>query len=184
VSEKIIHFGEFVRWRRINARKTTEELSRELGLTSRRLIAIEAMPKPEIQHTTLVAIAQAFGIDPEQFEQVWKSTPVPVTRRRSGPSTDEARRFNSACAAIGINPTEGMRRLRSWIVAQDEATLRRALNYIPPHRIGWHPPDGMFTDAVDHLQDPARAAQNRLGRRAASSAKSPESGETSAGTRH
>jgi transcriptional regulator with XRE-family HTH domain len=184
MSEKIIHFGEFVRWNRINRQLTTEALGRELDLTARRVIAIEQMPKPDIQHTTTVALSRAFGIDPEDFDRVWKSTPVPVTRRKKGPTTDEARRFTQACAHVGIPPIEGMRRLRSWIVEQDEETRTRALTYVPPHRIGEVQADSMFTDAVDHLQYPAESVRRRLGQRAASSARSPGSDATSENTRH
>lgn len=179
VSEKIIHFGEFVRWNRIKSGKSTEDLARELGLTSRRVIAIESMNHPEVQHTTVVALGRAFGMEPEEFEHAWKSTPVPVTRRKRGPTTDEARVFNRACAVAGITPLEGLRRLRSWIVAQDEKTLNAALHFIPPHRAGIAQADSMFTDPVDHLQDPAEAARLRIGRQAASSARSPESDATS-----
>jgi transcriptional regulator with XRE-family HTH domain len=184
MSEKIIHFGEFVRWHRINKRMTTEEVGRQLNLTARRVIAIEAMPKPDVQHTTLVAVAQLFGIDPEAFDQLWKTTAVPVTRRKKGPTTDEARRFTQACAQVGIAPIEGMRRLRSWIVEQDEETRRRALSYVPAHRIGEVEADSMFTDAVDHLQYPAESVRRRLGQQAASSARSPGSDATSENKRH
>jgi transcriptional regulator with XRE-family HTH domain len=182
MSEKIVHFGEFVRWNRINKRMTTEALGRELGLTARRVIAIESMPKPDIQHTTLVALGQVFGYSPEAFDRVWKETPVPVTRRKMGPTTDEARRFTLICRKAGIAPIEGMRRLRSWIVEQDEETQQRALSYVPPHRIGAVEADSMFTDAVDHLQYPAESVRRRLGQRAASSARSPGSGATSENT--
>jgi transcriptional regulator with XRE-family HTH domain len=161
VKEKIIHFGEFVRWNRVKSNKTTEALGREVGLTARRLIAIEAMAEPNVQHTTLAALASAFGFDPETFGDEWKKTPVPVTRRKVGPTTDEATRFSAACAAVGTNPAEGQRRLRSWIIEQDAATQQAALSYIPPHRKG-------FTDAVDHLQNPAQAVVKRVGRQAAS----------------
>jgi transcriptional regulator with XRE-family HTH domain len=164
VKNKIIHFGEFVRWNRVKSNKTTEALGREIGLTARRLIAIEAMPTPEVQHTTLAALAGAFGFDPETFEEQWKNTPVPVTRRKTGPTTDEASRFNAACTTAGTNPAEGLRRLRSWIVEQDAATQQAALSYIPPHRQG-------FTDPVDHLQHPAQAVATRLDRQANQPAK-------------
>lgn len=179
MSQKIIHFGEFVRWNRINAGKTTEEFGRELGLTARRVIAIEAMSKPEVQHTTVVALARAFGIEPEAFEHAWKTTPVPVTRRKQGPTTDEARRFTQMCATLGITAVEGMRRLRSWIVEQDPQLQHKALSYVAPHRTGFVKADSMFTDPVDHLQDPAEAARIRLGRQAASLAKSRGSDATS-----
>jgi transcriptional regulator with XRE-family HTH domain len=169
VSEKIIHFGEFIRWKRVTSGKTTDALGREVGLTARRLIAIEAMATPEIQHTTMASLARAFGIDPEQFDSVWKSTPVPVTRRKAGPTTDEARRFNAACAAAGTTQAEGLRRLRSWLVEQDQATQIAALSFIPPHR--QPSASGEFTDAVDHLQDPAEAVKKRAGEKAARSAK-------------
>jgi transcriptional regulator with XRE-family HTH domain len=164
VKDKIIHFGEFVRWNRVKANKTTEALGREVGLTARRLIAIEAMAEPRVQHTTLAALATVFGFDPETFGEKWKSTPVPVTQRKPGPTTDEAARFTAACAAANTTPAEGLRRLRSWIIEQDEKIQLAALSFIAPHRKG-------FTDAVDHLQNPAQAVAKRLGRRASRSAK-------------
>jgi transcriptional regulator with XRE-family HTH domain len=173
VSDKIIHFGEFVRWNRVQAGKTTEKFGSEVGLTARRVIAIEAMAKPDVQHTTLVALAKAFDIEPEEFERVWKSTPVPVTKRKKGPTTDEASRFSIACVASKVTPAEGMRRLRSWIVVQDEKTQKQALGFLAPHRIP------AFTNVVDHLQDPADAERKRIGRKAARAAKSRGSASTS-----
>jgi transcriptional regulator with XRE-family HTH domain len=164
VKDKIIHFGEFVRWHRTKASKTTEELGRAVGLTARRLIAIEAMAEPNVQHTTLAALANAFGFDPETFGDEWKKTPVPVTRRKTGPTTDEATRFSAACIAAGTTPAEGQRRLRSWIIEQDEKTQLEALRFIPSHRRG-------FTDAVDHLQNPAEAVAKRAGHQASQSGK-------------
>ena len=127
MSEKIIHFGEFVRWHRTQAGKTTEAFGREIGLSSRRVISIEAMAKPDVQHTTIVALARVLGIEPAEFDRVWRSTPVPVTKRRKGPSNDEATRFSVACSANGVTPVEGMRRLRSWITMQNEETQMRVL---------------------------------------------------------
>jgi transcriptional regulator with XRE-family HTH domain len=177
MNEKIIHFGEFIRWNRVRSNKTTEALGREIGITARRLIAIEAMAQPDVQHTTMAALANAFGFDPETFGEVWKSTPVPVTRRKAGPTTNEASRFSAACAAAGTTPIEGQRRLRSWIIEQDKKTQLEALSYIPAHR------QTSFTDAVDHLQDPAEAVKTRLGRQAEdAAAKSPGSASTGENT--
>ncbi len=169
VSEKIIHFGEFIRWHRVQSNKTTEALGREVGLTARRLIAIEAMATPDVQHTTMAALANALGFDPETFNEKWQSTPVPVTRRKAGPSTDEARRFNAACERAGTTPIEAMRRLRSWIVEQDQKTQLAALTFIAPHR---QPPE--FTDAVDHLQDPAQATKDRIAQQATQATNPPQ----------
>jgi transcriptional regulator with XRE-family HTH domain len=173
VTDKIIHFGEFVRWNRVNAGKTTEEFGREVSLTARRVIAIEAMAKPDVQHTTIVALAKAFNIDPEDFDRVWQSTPVPVTKRKKGPTTDEATRFATACAAAGVTTAEGLRHLRSWLVAQDEETQQAALGFIAPPRGPL-----MFNAAVDHLQDPAEAAQKRIAQQATKQAKSRGSAST------
>jgi transcriptional regulator with XRE-family HTH domain len=179
VSEKIIHFGEYIRWNRVSAGKTTEAFGREVGLTARRLIAIEAMAKPDVQHTTMVALARAFHVDPEEFDSVWKTTPVPVTRRKAGPTTDESRLFSQACAASGVSPAEGMRRLRSWFVQQDAKLQKAALGFVPEHRQN---ATGMFTDPVDHLQDPAEATRQRAGRKA-SAEKSAGSDSTSGNKR-
>jgi DNA-binding XRE family transcriptional regulator len=163
VKEKIIHFGEFIRWHRVQAGKTTEALGREIGLTARRLIAIEAMAKPDVQHTTMASLARVFKIDPEQFDTVWQTTPVPVTRRKPGPSTDEARRFAAACSAAGVTQVDGTRRLRSWIIEQPPSVQREALAFVG----GRHAVDESFTHVVDHLQDPAEAARERVGKMAA-----------------
>ena len=184
MSEKIIHFGEFIRWHRVRGNKTTEELGREVGLTARRLIAIEAMATPDVQHTTMAALANAFGFDPETFNETWKTTPVPVTRRKAGPTTDEARRFSAACELAGTTPIEGMRRLRSWIVDQDEKTQITALSFIASQRRA-----AGFTDAVDHLQDPTEAVKKRIGQKAEqranpSAAKPPGSAATGESKRH
>jgi transcriptional regulator with XRE-family HTH domain len=182
MNEKIIHFGEFIRWNRVRSNKTTEALGRDIGITARRLIAIEAMAQPDVQHTTMAALANAFGFDPETFGEVWKTTPVPVTRRKTGPTTDEASRFNAACAAAGTTPVEGQRRLRSWIIAQDPKIQLEALSFVPPHR----QTEPAFTDAVDHLQDPTEALKTRLAHQAdshaAGSAKSPGSASTGENT--
>jgi hypothetical protein len=168
MSEKVIHFGQFVRWNRINSGKTTDEFGREVSLTARRVIAIEAMATPDVQHTTMVALARALGIEPADFDKVWRSTPVAVMERKTGPTTDESRRFAIACSTAKILPAEGMRRLRSWLVAQDPATQKEILSFHRPA------PNAvpMFTDLVDHLQDPAAAVRHRVGRKAAGPAKS------------
>jgi Helix-turn-helix domain len=175
VSEKIIHFGDFIRWHRVQAGKTTDALGREVGLTARRLIAIEAMATPDVQHTTMASLARVFGFDSEEFREVWKTTPVPVMRRKAGPTTDEARRFSLACAAAGTTPVEGMRRLRSWIVEQDSKTQMQALSFVAPHRQPAENTAEAFTDPVDHLQHPAQAVKKRIGAKAARAAGSAES---------
>ena len=174
MSEKVIHFGQFIRWNRINSGKTTDVFGRDIGLTARRVIAIEAMATPDVQHTTLVALARAMGIEPADFDKVWRSTPVSITERKTGPTTDESRRFAIACSAARIAPAEGLRRLRSWLVAQDPATQKKVLSF---ERHTAPPP--LFTDLVDHLQDPAADVRRRVGRKAASAAKSTGSASTS-----
>jgi hypothetical protein len=179
VNTKIIHFGEFVRWHRVNqAVMTTEAFAREVGLTARRLIAIEAMATPDIQPTTRAALAKAMGIEPDDFDRKWKSTPVEVTRRKAGPTTDEARLFRAACAASNITPVEGTRRLRSWFVTLPPETQREALAQAGP-----------FTDAVDHVQDPADSARQRIGKRSATghsttTPETPPAAAAKSGSRH
>lgn len=165
MSEKITHFGEFIRYHRRRQGQTTEAYARKLGITGRRLIAIEKMAVPEIQHTTLTALAREMGIDPDDFDRAWRETPVAVTRRRAGPTTDESSRFNSACRVANVSPTEGMRRMRSWLVAQDSATQQKVLSFRRPGSST----EPQYTDLVDHVQDPAEAARKRIGERAAKS---------------
>jgi transcriptional regulator with XRE-family HTH domain len=171
--EKIIHFGEFVRWNRVKTGKTTEAFGKEVGVTARRLIAIEAMSTPDIQATTRAALARVIGIDPESFDDAWRSTPVPVTHRKSGPTTDEARLFRIACDNASVTPAEGMRRLRTWLVMQPADVQRAALSK-----------DGPFTQAVGHAQDPAESARARIGRRAASAENPPAPDSRTENKRH
>jgi hypothetical protein len=163
---RVIHFGQFMRWHRVNGGKTTDAYARQLGLTARRLIAIEAMAEPAVQHTTLAALARSMDMTLEEFDQAWRTTPVPVTDRKPGPSTDPARRFTAACGAVGISTAEGLRRLRLWVNDQPPETQRAVLSYTGEGDA----PEPRFTKAVDHLQDPARLNADRIGERARQSA--------------
>ena len=169
MSDPIIHFGEFLRFHRIGAGKTTEAFAREVNLTARRLIAIEAMAAPEVQHTTLLQFARALSMDVPTLQQAWQTTPVPVTRRRPGPVTDSARCFAAACREAKLSPAEAMRRLRVWLLAQDPATQHRILctasadaNTAP-----------LYTDLVDHVQDPAAEVRRRIAAKKKRAARSP-----------
>ena len=155
---RVTHFGQYVRWHRVNGGKTTDAYARALGLTARRLIAIEAMAEPAVQHTTLAALARSMGMTMEELDRAWRSTPVPVTHRKPGPSTEPARRFTAACLAVGIAPAEGFRRLRLWVIDQPPDVQRAVLSHtaVAP----------TFTAAVDHLQDPATLTAERVGERA------------------
>ena len=164
------HFGQFLRWQRVNAGQTTDAFARRLGLTARRLIAIEAMAEPAVQHTTLAAVARQMNLSMGELDQAWRTTPVPVTVRKAGPTTDAARGFGAACAAAGVTPAEGLRRLRLWVIGQPPDVQRAALSPPPPTTT---PP---FTAAVDHLQDPATATAERVGTRGRGAAKRPPAG--------
>ena len=163
---RVVHFGQFIRWHRVNAGQTTDAFARRLGLTARRLIAIEAMAEPAVQHTTLAAIAKVMDKSMEELDQAWRSTPVPVTGRKTGPSTDAARRFTAACGLVGIAPAEGLRRLRLWVIDQPPEVQRTVLSHVATAAAD----TPRFTAAVDHLQDPAKATAERVGHRARRSA--------------
>ncbi len=167
----MIHFGQFMRWHRVNGGKTTDAYARQVGLTARRLIAIEAMAEPAVQHTTLAALAKAMDMSMEEFDRAWRSTPVPVTDRKTGPSTDPARRFTAACNAVTIAPAEGLRRLRLWIIDQPPEVQREVLSYVGNN--GVQEAEPRFTKPVDHLQDPAQAVADRIGARARRQATKP-----------
>ena len=165
-SNRVIHFGQFLRWHRVNGGKTTDAYARLLGLTARRLIAIEAMAEPAVQHTTLAALAKSMDMSMEELDAAWRSTPVPVTDRKPGPSTDPARRFTAACLAVGINPAEGLRRLRLWVIDQPPDVQRTVLSHTGAAAGEAGGPEPRFTKLVDHLQDPAEATADRIGERA------------------
>lgn len=176
MADSIGHFGEYVRWHRIQSGQTTDAFGSAIGVTARRLVAIEAMPQPVVQHTTLVAIAKGMGFTLAELDRAWRTTGVTVTRRKAGPSNDEARRYAQACREAGVSPAEGMRRVRSWLVVQDSATQHAALSF----KRGTGDDGSEFNQLVEHLQDPAQAARQRVGR-AATSAKPRGSASTSAG---
>ena len=161
-TDRVTHFGQFVRWHRVNAGKTADRYAADLGLTGRRVIAIEAMAEPAVQHRTLAALARSMDLTMEELDRAWRTTPVPRTQRRSGPTTDAAHRFAAACAAVGTTPPEGIRRLRRWLIDQPPAVQRAALSGAP---VGTAPAP-RFTAPVDHLQDPASAQAGRVAARA------------------
>jgi hypothetical protein len=163
-AQRVTHFGQFVRWHRVNAGLTADAYARQLGLTGRRLFAIEAMPAPAVNQTTLVAIAKSMGLATEDLDAAWRSKPVPHTPRRSGPTTDAAQRFAAACRLVGVEVPEGLRRLRRWFLTQPEDLQRAALSYTGTGGEAEGSP--RFTAAVDHLQDPAAVQARRVGGRA------------------
>ena len=175
-AERVIHFGEYLRWHRVSAGRTTEEMAKAVGLTTRRWIAIEAMASPDVHPSTLGAVAKAIGMSISRLDQAWRTTAVPVTRRKAGPTTDVARRFNAACRAVGVTPNEGLRRLRHWLVQQPKPVQLAAVGFAPP------PPDSAddfenvtpadgalptFTAVVDHLRIPATAERREADARRA-----------------
>ncbi len=176
MSDKVIHFGQFIRHHRLQAGKTTEAFGREAGLTARRVIAIEKLATPEIHNATAVKLAKAIGVHPQKFDALWRNTPVPMTDRRPGPTTDEARRFGIACDASRITTAEGLRRMRTWLIHQPASVQKQVLEFDPAV-------DPLFTDLVDHLQDPADAVRRRAGQTAASSGGSAGSAATTGNKR-
>jgi transcriptional regulator with XRE-family HTH domain len=172
---KVIHFGQFIRYHRLRAGKTTEAFGREIGLTGRRVIGIEAMATPDVQQTTLTALARALQLDPDELDSAWRRTPVPLSARRAGPTTEAAQRFAAACRAAGISPAEGLRRLRGWLIAQDEPTQQQVLRCGPPDVAANTTPPTLYTDLVDHLQDPAQTTRQRISARAGRSRPRPQS---------
>lgn len=89
-----IHFGWFVREKRLERGWTLRKLSDESGVTATRLVAIEKMPEPQIQQTTFSRIASALGMKSDELEREWRQTEVrePKLRKASySPGNGEAR---------------------------------------------------------------------------------------------
>ncbi len=169
-ADRVIHFGEYLRWHRVSAGQTTDEMAKAVGLTTRRWIAIEAMAVPDVQPSTLGAVAKAIGMTISDLDRAWRTTAVPVTRRKAGPTTDVARRFAAACRAAGVTPNEGLRRARHWLVQQPKAVQLAAVGFVPSvpefddDFTNVRPAaDALpkFTSVVDHLQDPAAVRRRR-----------------------
>ena len=162
MAESTGHFGEYLRWMRTQANQTTEEFGEAIGVSARRLVAIELMPEPVVQHRTLIAIAKAMKLSLAELDHAWRTTPVTVTRRKAGPTNTEARLYARACERAGVSLAEGMRHVRSWLVTQDEATQVAALRFTKSSESD----EAGFSGLVDHVQDPAEATRDRVGRTA------------------
>lgn len=85
VDKKVIHFGYFVRWRRETVRQwTRKRLALEVGMTERRLAAIEELPEPKLYGANMAKLSAALGMEPDELRTAWKVTPVPVPVKRKG----------------------------------------------------------------------------------------------------
>ena len=83
--KKVIHFGYFVRWRRETVRQwTRKRLALEVGMTERRLAAIEELPEPTLHGANMAKLSAALGMEPDELRTAWKVTPVPVPVKRKG----------------------------------------------------------------------------------------------------
>jgi transcriptional regulator with XRE-family HTH domain len=96
----IVHFGNFVRWDRIKRGWSLAEMASKVGLTEKRLWAIEKMPEPVSYGTTIASISQVLGYKPEEFDSIWRAASLPASAREKVPGQGCA-----SCANAGIAPT-------------------------------------------------------------------------------
>jgi len=75
-SDKAIHFGRFVAWKRLGLGLSREEFAQRAGVTGRHMATIEAMPEPDIYDTTFGGIAQVLRMQPEELAEAWRREPV------------------------------------------------------------------------------------------------------------
>jgi len=139
------------------------------------------MAKPESNTPRWRLLPGYLKIDPEQFDTVWQTTPVPVTPPQARPSTDEARRFAAACSA---RVTQWM--ARAACAPGSSTTHPRCSARRWPFVGGRHAVDEGFTHVVDHLQDPAEWLWERVGKMAdrATQPGSPPQAKTRIADRH
>lgn len=82
---KVIHFGYFLRSRRIANGWTIKKMASEAKLTEPRIVAYEKMPEPVMYDSSFGRVAAALGVEPDELDQAWRVTPVEPPRERRRP---------------------------------------------------------------------------------------------------
>jgi transcriptional regulator with XRE-family HTH domain len=101
-ADMAIHFGAFIRQKRVRQKKSIRKLAAAAGVTEKRLWAIEGMAQPKIYDQTKEAIASALGMTSEQLDEAWQATPVPVRAR----ATDPLGRLEKFAKRLGLSPAQ------------------------------------------------------------------------------
>jgi transcriptional regulator with XRE-family HTH domain len=145
-TDKEIHFGRFVRWKRLDLDMSRDDLAAKSGLSGRHLATIESSAKPDVQDATYAALARGLGMTSTQLDEAWSSTPVSsrLPRKRKGKRTGAADELPGAIAQLfagdpvavkdlteiarldGVTP--GQLLVRAWM----ELRNRRKNGYAPP----------------------------------------------------
>jgi transcriptional regulator with XRE-family HTH domain len=98
-SDKAVHFGRFVAWKRLALGLSREEFGQRAGVSGRRMAAIEAMPEPGVFDTTFGGIAMALRMKPEELAEAWRREPVSTKFPRK-PKGKRLRADDSAAARL------------------------------------------------------------------------------------
>jgi transcriptional regulator with XRE-family HTH domain len=79
-----IHFGRYIRQKRLRARLSLDRMAEKAGISGKRLWQIEQMKESAVLlGQTIEGIARAIDTTADQLEAAWKVTPVPI-RAKNG----------------------------------------------------------------------------------------------------
>lgn len=139
---KDIHFGRFVREKRLEKGLSLKEFAGEVGITEKRIWDIEQMAAPQINDRTLYGLARAAGMGVAEFEQAWQVTPVkkrPMRKAGAKPGrlriirvdSDTYVRLEHLAARTGIT-------VEAYIAKHAQASTRKLIiqSSPPPGRSG------------------------------------------------
>jgi transcriptional regulator with XRE-family HTH domain len=112
-TDKEIHFGRFVRWKRLDLDMSRDDLAAKSGLSGRHLATIESSAKPDVQDATYAALARGLGMTSTQLDEAWSSTPVSsrLPRKRKGKREGAAGDLPGAIAQLFAGDPVAMRDL-------------------------------------------------------------------------
>lgn len=105
---KRIHFGNFIRSRRIALGLTVRKFSVAADLSEPRVVAIEKMDVPRMYDSTLGRVAQVVGFtSPEELHNAWNTTPVAPPEKRAGRDAQaELKSLSTRAGSAGLTAEE------------------------------------------------------------------------------
>jgi transcriptional regulator with XRE-family HTH domain len=81
----VIHFGHYIRGKRVAKGWTIRKFSAVTGITEVRLIAYEKQAAPVMYDSTFGKLALALGVTPEELDRGWRTTEVEEPQERTAP---------------------------------------------------------------------------------------------------
>lgn len=127
--KRVIHFGFFIRWRRVHFCKMKRPpFAALIRLTPERIWAIEKNPEPKVNETTFAALEEACGFKPGELTEAWQSTPVPIPKDRGGKKPSPATIANALRAFAKLGTLEAQEEILSQLQIGEVQAIRTAVN--------------------------------------------------------